>query len=357
MIAFPLLNWGGWLVEFKRENENRNFCDTLNFNLAKLDNFPEEFDNYFNDNFSFRTPLLKIFHEIKFKVFNIPPDRDDLVFGDDGWYFLGGEEKRIFEGRENFSNEELERFKTLWDERLDYLEAENIKTYWLICPTKYQIYDDKLPNMTRKSPTENRTTLLTKYLQKNNPKIKIINPISFLKNKKSEGPMYFKLDNHWNDKAGYEISKLLLSTIQTDFTDLPIQIIDGYTWKEAVKNDGIHKAALGISDLSERVPVIASRTAFANPVKKYGFISPKEFPYAWKYETRFQNKTRGKYRILIIRDSFADAIEPFLKEAFEESVFIFDNWKYALNKEIIETVKPDIILYITLETHLKNLIQ
>ncbi len=357
LIAFPLLNWDGWIIEFKRENENRNFSDTINFNISKLDNFPNDFDNYFNDNFSFRSPLLKIFHEIKFNVFNIPPDRDDLVFGDDGWYFLGGDEKRIYEGRENFSDGELKMFKNLWNERLDFLESKNIKSYWLICPTKYQVYDEKLPNKVRKSTTENRTALLTKYLQKNSPNIEIINPITFLKNKKSLGPMYFKLDNHWNDRAGYEISKLLVSIIQKDFSDLPEQNIDGYTWKEKIKNDGIHKAALGISDLSEIVPVIASRTEFALPVKKYGFISPKDFPYAWKYETRFQNKSKGKYRILVIRDSFGDAIEPFLKEAFEESVFIFDNWKYALDKEIIETVKPDVILYITLETHLKNFLQ
>ncbi len=357
MIAFPLLNWGGWAVAFKRENENRNFCDTLNLNIAKLDNFPTDFDNYFNDNFSLRTPLLKVFHKIKFNIFNIPPDRNDLVMGNDGWYFLGGLDKRIYEGRENFSNEELESFKNLWNERLSYLNTKNIKTYWLICPTKYQVYSDKLPNNVRKSPTENRTTILSKYLLKNSPEIEIINPITFLSSKKSLGPLYFKLDNHWNNRAGFEISQLLLSVMQQDFSDLPEQNTSGYTWKETIKTDGIHKAALGISNLYESVPIIDKRTEFALPVKKYGFEPPKEFAYPWKYETRFQNKSKGKYRILVIRDSFADAIEPFLKEAFEESVFIFDNWKYELNKEIIETVKPDIVLYITLETHLGNFLE
>ena len=324
------------------------------FNFGKLDKFPSDFDNFFSDNFSFRTPLLKAFHEIKFKLFQIPPDRNDLVFGEDGWYFLGGEEKRIFEGRENFNTEELDKFQHIWEERLNYLKSKNIKTYWLICPTKHHIYSEKLTNKVRKTPFDSRTVLLTKFLKKNTPDLVVINAVNHLKKLKKSGPLYFKLDNHWNDKAGFEIAKLLLNTLKIDFPLIPTSNLDGYSWKQRLKNDGIHKAALGINELSEWVPVIDKRTEFAIPVKKYGFASPKDFPYAWKYEMRFHNKSNGKYRILIIRDSFADAIQPFLKEAFEESVFIFDNWKYNLDKEIIETVKPDIILYISLETHLKN---
>ncbi len=357
IISLPVINWNGWLIHFKRENENRNFCDSLGFNVNKLDNFPKDFDTYFNDNFSFRSPLLKAFHQIKFNIFHLPPERDDLIFGNDGWYFLGGDEKRIFEGREDFSKDELNKLKALWIERMAYFETQNIKTYWLICPIKHQIYKDKLPVSVRKKNKDSRTTILAKYLEKTLPNFDLINPESYLIAKKATGPLYFKLDNHWNDRAGYEITKLLLEKFQEDFPDIPSNIIERYTWKQATKIDGIHKAALGISDLSESVPIIDKRTEFALPVKKYGFVSPKDFPYAWKYELRFQNKEKGKYRILVIRDSFCDAVEPFLKEAFEESVFIFDNWKYGLDKEIIETVKPDIVLYISLESHLKNFLQ
>lgn len=345
------------MIGFKRENENRNFQDTLTFDFSKLDKFPEQFDTYFNDNFSFRSPLLKAIHKIKFNVFQIPTDRDDLIFGKEGWYFSGGLEKRIFEGRENFSNEELQQFSNLWKERLVYLNAKNIKTYWLICPIKHQIYEDKLPESILKKFNESRTTKLTQFLITETPDLKIINPEHYFKSKRQSEILYFKNDNHWNDKAGYEVTKLLFTAFQEDFPDIPSTIIDNYTWKETTKNDGIHKAALGISDLNEKVPVIDKRTEYALPVKKYGFVAPTDFPYAWKYEMRFQNKEKGRYRILVIRDSFGDAIQPFLKEAFEESVFIFDNWKYKMDKEIIEQVKPDIILYISLESHLNNFLQ
>ena len=62
-------------------------------------------------------------------------------------------------------------------------------------------------------------------------------------------------------------------------------------------------------------------------------------------------------RILFIRDSFGDLLIPFLKEPFSESVFIFDGWNYGLNKKIIETVKPDIVIFLGLETHLEHYIE
>jgi hypothetical protein len=357
VVSLPLINWNGWIIRFERQNENRNFQDTLVLDFSKLDKFPEHFDTYFNDNFSFRTPLLKAIHKIKFNVFHISTDRDDLIFGKDGWYFSGGVDKRIFEGRENFSIEKLQQFKDLWEERLTYLRHKKIKTYWLICPIKHQVYADKLPESVIKKITESRTAKLTHFLKTEAPDLEIINPENYFKFKKKSEILYFKNDNHWNDKAGYEVTKLLLAKFKEDFPELSTTIIDGYTWKQITKNDGIHKASLGISELSEWVPVIDKRTEFALPVKKYGFVSPTNFPYAWKYEMRFKNKEKGKYRILVIRDSFGDAIQPFLKEAFEESVFIFDNWKYKLDKEIIERVNPDIVLYISLESHLDNFLQ
>ena len=44
-------------------------------------------------------------------------------------------------------------------------------------------------------------------------------------------------------------------------------------------------------------------------------------------------------------------------EVFEESVFIFDAWRYQLNKPIIEVVKPDVVVYLGLETNLENMLK
>ena len=35
----------------------------------------------------------------------------------------------------------------------------------------------------------------------------------------------------------------------------------------------------------------------------------------------------------------------------------FDNWEYAFHTDIIKKVKPDIVLYVTFEAHLNNLLR
>ena len=92
--------------------------------------------------------------------------------------------------------------------------------------------------------------------------------------------------------------------------------------------------------------------------KKYGFKSIKGFPYPWSYEVRYTNKKiKSGLKILFIRDSFGDQLIPFVREVFKESVFIFDAWRYQLNKPIIEIVKPDIVVYLGLETHLEGMLK
>lgn len=355
ILFLPLINAGGGIWKFKREKENRVFNDKLEFNPAKLDNFPQDFEAYYNDNFPFRSPLLKAFHKIKFNVFHVSADQENVIIGKDGWYFLGGSEKDNYEGRGNFSEHELELFNKLWTERLGYLSKKNIKTYWLICPTKHHIYSDKLPANVQNPFGETRTELLKKHLGKDHPNL-ILDPTEFLKNQRKNHKLYYQLDNHWNQRAGNLITQYILENLQSDFPNLQTEYLKNYIWKDTIKRDGIHRAALGIKELFEQNEVAIPRESFAHEIDLYGFKAPKEFVYPWNYEKRYANLTNGNYRILVIRDSFGDDVIPFLKEAFTESVFIFDNWKYKLDKEIIDKVKPDIVLYISMETHIENFI-
>jgi hypothetical protein len=355
ILTLPIINDCVGLVKFKRDDENRSFHDKIEIDFAKLDKFPQNFEDYYNDNFTFRTPLIKIFHKIKFKVFHVSSNQENVLIGKDGWYFLGGIEKEIFEGRKNFTEEELKQFYKLWKERINYLTTKKIKAYWLICPTKHAIYTDKLPSNVIIQAGLSRTQILKAKINQQFPNL-ILDPTSFLIEQRKHHKLYFQLDNHWNQRAGNLVSRFVLNILKKDFPLLNPSYLNNYFWKDTIKQDGIHYAALGINELAEHVEIAKTKRTFAKEIKRYGFKPPKDFVYHWDFEKRFNNQTNGKYRILVIRDSFGDDVIPFLKEAFRESVFIFDNWKYAMDKEIIEVVKPDIVLYLSLETHIENFI-
>lgn len=353
LIGLPLLNFNGLIIRFERVNENRVFCDSLPFRIQQLDKFPNAFDAYHNDNFSFRTPLLTLVHRIHYDLFGSTPHRNDLLIGKKGWYFMGGEEKAIYEGREHFSEKQLTHLFALWRERIRFLKKKNIRVHWVICPIKHHVYNDMLPENVRRPNHMSRTEQLAFYLNRSFPNL-VLNPVNKLKQGRKEHRVYFKLDNHWNARAGWYSTQYLLEELKKELPSIDDRYLSYYKWSDSTKRDGIHKAMLGIRELSEQAPFILPGQETAKTVRNYGFKVPKGFPYPWKYEMRFISSNKRSPRLLVIRDSFSDDLIPFLKEAFSESVFIFDNWEYALHPEIIDKVNPDIVLFITLESHLSH---
>jgi hypothetical protein len=357
LLALPVLNSIFKFAEFERKDENRAFKDELTIDINTLDNFPAACDSFVNDNFSFRKPLLDFHSELKFSFFGISPHPDQTIVGYDGWYFLAGKEIDIFEGKLDFTDKQLNEYKLEWERRATYLENKNIKFHWLICPNKHSVYPDKLPFNVLQSKNGLRTAQLARYLNKSFPGL-VIDPTSQLIAAKKSEKVFYQLDNHWNDKAGYITSKLLLSKINADFPDENIAFQGDFRWKDSTIRQGIHYDVIGRDELSETVKYMYNPDEKAEKGFVMKFPPPKGFAYPWEYERNFAkaNDSTGK-TILIIRDSFGQCLIPFIKESFSKSVFIFDAWKYRLNEHIIETVKPDIVIYITVETNLNAFIE
>ncbi len=352
----PAFNAASHLWKFERTAENRVFRDSLKLDINHLDTFPKEYEEYVNDNFAFRTPLLRLYHFIKFYFFRVSPHPDKTVIGKDGWYFVTGQEKESYEGKRDFTDEQLKQFDAEWTKRKNYLDSINIKAYWAICPMKYNVYPEMLPFNAFKKGKKSRVEKLITHLQKNFSDI-IIDPLAALRQAKDSMRVYYKLDDHWNTRGGYVTSQVILSRIKADFSKLKIKAFSDYEWNSRTFKGGFHYSVLGIENLSESDIFPSSKNEIAIEAAKYGFPPISDFPYPWDYERRYVNeKDSTGLKILIIRDSFGDQVVPFLKESFKESVFIFDSWRYGLNKEIIEKYRPDIVVFLSLETHLEHII-
>jgi len=354
IISLPALNslMGVW--EFERKDENRAFKNSVNLSIENIDAIPAEAEAYLNDNFSFRSPLLDLYHYIKFHIAKVSPHREKTVIGRDNWYFMAGKDKEIYEGNHNFSFAELEAMESEWQHRKHYFDSLDIAYYWLICPIKYHIYPEKLPFTVSHRNEIKLVDQLKTHLAKKFPKL-IIDPTEKLREAKAHEKLFYQLDNHWNYRAGLIASEKLLSTIKADFPNAPIGDITPFEWKDTVLHSGHHHRVLGIESLSEQEKWPLLNNQVSVNAEKYGFPVIKGFPYKWQYERRFVNKrdTTG-LRLLVIRDSFGKQLMPFIKEAFSETVYIFDSWQYGVNKEIIETVKPDIIVYMSVEAYIDH---
>lgn len=357
LVVPTLLHFTGW-VHFERESENRIFQDSIQVDIAKLDKLPKEVDAYTKDNFVFRTPLLDFYHYAKFSVYGVSPHPDQVVVGHNGWFFEAGKEREVYEGLEDFSNEELNAFDAYWESKFPLLDSLSVKVYWIMCPIKNYVYEDELPIFMQRSAGPTRSEVLTNYL-KPRFEISFLDVRQRLIRAKEDGQkVFYKMDNHWNYTAGDIVTKMLLETIKQDFPQKNIPLIDQVEWKDSLLQKGIQYQRIGVKSLSEtdRFPVFKHKNA--REVEKYGFPSVKGFAYPWEYELRFKNKNlKNGLKMLAFRDSFSHQVIPFLSESFEESVYIFDSWQYKINDSILRVVQPDVLVIMGLETHLKGIIK
>ena len=354
VLISPLLNnLFGW-VELERRDENRTFTDSLRIDVNRMDYLPKDTEAYINDNFSFREPLLRIFSRIKYYGLGVSPKPEKTVLGKDGYMFNAGLEIDQLCGRQDFSTEQLDSFKQLWRERNNYFRSKGIKSYLLVCPTKHSIYTDKLPYFVMPSKKPSRIDQFKKALYVDHPDF-VIDPTELLRHKRLQESVYFKMDNHWNFKAGKLVSDLLIERISKDFPNMS-NTLDVH-WEDSIFKQGIHYAAIGIDELSEKSVVPNIKNATATEAKKFGFQYPEDFIYFWEYERHFVSENKNGLRVLIIRDFFGQYLMPFLSEAFEESLFIFDAWQYGLNEEIVERYQPDIVIFMTVENFLESQIR
>ena len=153
-------------------------------------------------------------------------------------------------------------------------------------------------------------------------------------------------------KSGEGVENFDTVGIRQDFPSLESKGFQDYQISQVDRDDGNLAVMLNMTGRFE--DAIINLDPLTGPKakleEKKGYPIPPGFPYAWEYELGYSTGNEALPSALIIRDSFGTPIIPFLSEKFERSMFIFDNWHYTANEHIIEQEKPDIVIYVVMES-------
>ena len=175
--------------------------------------------------------------------------------------------------------------------------------------------------------------------------------------------LYYKLDTHWNNHGGFAAYQQIMDVILQDFPnavkwskdDYQIDYFDSYFKDQAYY--------LGLYDtLKEEGPVYTRKDGnLATLVKRVDSGAYGQFIHAAVHDDGYRDKTdfciyKNEYvsdapSVYVIRDSFAIALVPFIKDSFSTSVF---SWTLSFNKEKILENKPDIIIMQVVERSLMD---
>ncbi len=340
--------------------ENRKLAESPKVDFAHLDKFPNEFNTYFNDNFSMRGIMTKLHRKLYAELFRVSSVWNVLI-GEDNWLFQSTVNYlEIYKRKTLFSINELEVLGKEFQFRKEFIEQNGGKMYIVFAPTKNQIYPEKLPRYLLKKNGINKTEQLSEYLRKDIGVDVIELHSAFHDAKKNnEEVLYYKGDTHWTHfgamTGAVEISKYL----QKDFPVIPdLKMSDFETfYKEKVGGN-----LASIIDYREKVamPILnfkyKDESRFRDSVVET-YPIPKDFAYKKDYEITTETINSELPKILCISDSYGGYIQPFLSPLFSRSVFIFDKWEFKLNEPIVKNEKADVVLFLLMEGHINNLLK
>lgn len=329
--------------------ENRRLADrpTAPMNTETLVQYPRAFERFFDDHFPFRAQLIQGHNYLRIKVLK-QSDQRYVVMGRDGWLFFTGEALlEDFCGRVPFTDEKMEGFRSMVEAKRDWLAARGISYIFVIPPNKQTIYPEHMTEDFLRARGRTRLDQLLAHMQTHSD-VTIVDLRQPLIEAKSQDPLYYLTDSHWNDMGalvGYgEIMRAVGKALGRDVG--AVRSLEDYTVTRQNLLGGDLARLLGLgSQFQENDFILTPRWEGDTCARKEplpGYLEP-----AWqlRLEPFAMNCERADIKMVMFRDSFANRLVPFLAEHFRRSVFIEDrNYEAGFFKAVVEKERPDIVI-------------
>ena len=342
IISLPLvdrqlgLRWDSFI-----STEKRLLAVQPRFTWNSIVVFPRKYEEYFNDNFSFRTLLVKINSYLLRRAFGLSAI-PDVVIGKDGWLYLTskdyGNSLEDYMGLIDVDQGTLELIRINLEQRTKELQAKGIQFLVVVAPDKQSIYPDYLPdNWKRNKRYSTRLDQVVEYLKaKSTVQILDVRNALLKERKTAQFPLYKKTDSHWNYFGAF----VAYQQIMASFSMMPLQKKD-FQWQQQTAQSGDLAEMLAASDQYKEEnditfsPIVKSKVTFVETENAYGTSLESKRLVA-------SNKDRLSTKLLVFHDSFGEGLFKFLSNHFGESVFINSN---LFSMAIVEKEKPNVVVF------------
>ena len=301
---------------------------SLNTDWAK------EFDTYFSEHFGFRSDLVNAHNTMLDAVFGSSGE-EDVIIGRDGWLYYSYTADDYM-GTNRMSDWEIEDIAHTLKMMQDYTEKNGSKLIFAGVPNKNTIYPEYMPYNYLQAADKSDLERLEEVLEREGVNYCSLNNI--LKTQKTDSPdtlLYHKEDTHWNNYGAYTAYRALFDTV------------------------GMSKIDLEISGSSDTWEGDLRKMLFPDSDKKDQQID-YDFTPTYNYVGRFRGLDdimirtagNGNGSILMFRDSFGEAILPFIAESCETAMF---SRAVPYKLDTLEQEHFDTVIVEIVERNLKNL--
>lgn len=338
--------------------ENRRLSDKPVFSINLLDPFPAQFETYYNDHFAFRNQFVKLYADISLDLFGKCPYPDQVVIGRNNELFLVFRELDSYLHKNLFSKSELNKIRSDFSYRKQYLAERGIDYYVALLPTKYSIYPEYLPWYIKPLDTLSRTEQFVNLMHELD--IQVIDVTSAIMKAKDSIPeqLYLRTDNHWNDLGSFAAYREIMKCISKKHPEVKVFNYSDYSISAEEVNGGNMAIILNKAEEIKDIKYVFTPRfdGLAKTIPECPYPMPEQFEKE-NYFRGFNTENTRLPRVLIFHDSFANNLMAPIGNSFSHTVFIWDKWQYKLNESIVEAEKPDIYITLTLESLLQSLME
>lgn len=324
--------------------ENRELASKPELDYSNYLEFPNLYEDYYNDHTAYKNQFIKLNNLINIKLFNTL-DNSKVVLGKNNWLFYKGEGGiaiNEYKAENLYSKEQLELILyNVMEYRDNIKETTGSDFVLMLIPDKEYVYSEMLPDYIHSKSDLKRVDQIYDYITQNSD-IKVCYPLNTLRNAKKVNQVYYKYDTHWNQLGAYYGSMDLLKTIGvTDDRDLDFDMISD------VSGDLARMIYLSeyFSDDSDYL----LKNYFNNINVSEIYNDNQGNAALTKYKSSINN---GK-KLYFVGDSFRNAMKGYLSKQFEDTAFVH---RGSFNKDDYLIEKPDIFVYQVVERYNSTLL-
>jgi alginate O-acetyltransferase complex protein AlgJ len=315
-------------------------------NVSAWGAYPRALEAYFDDHLGFRDDAITWNAWLRVRVFGVSPTRKVIV-GKQGWLFFGDRHAvNQYWGRAHFDAQGLERWRSVLEERRRWLAARGSAYLLVIAPEKQTIYPEFMPDAIPRGAPPSQTDQLVADLRARSD-LDVLDLREVLLAEKRRHQVYHRTDSHWNDTGAYAAYRAILERLRSTLPVLTAASAVPLA-RRTVRGQGRELAQiLGLAPyLPETWVELSPREARARRAST--LLRPNATPEESLAEAWAVADPRLP-RAVVFRDSFSNALIPFLSEHFSR---VWYEWSTDVIPEVVERERPDVVIQELVERNL-----
>jgi alginate O-acetyltransferase complex protein AlgJ len=319
----------------------------LAWRLDAVLSFPVNFAKYFELNFGYRKNLISMHTKLAGEALHESTSRM-VVEGKDGWLFLA-ETGSIedYRGLLPFSESQLKRWKQALESRHNWLADRGIHYIFVVCPDKHTIYPEYMPDRINRVQAETRLDQLVRYINQSGSEVEILDLRPALLETKQQHLCYQPQESHWNGLGAFAGYQQIARRLRMWYPDL--RILDRSDCElYRIPNPETDLLRLqGKGNLMTAVECLRPTAGFNAKLE----LNPNQRDEQTHQVTHSGRMEAPIGRLLMMHDSFALLLLPFLAEHFHEGLYVWSKDDNSLPQKVL-AYRPDVVIQEIVERRL-----